>query len=186
LTQPLSSNSAENATAVPAEEEKVSSAYVAWNSQPIVTDNDTIAEPSYRGVDVKNEAQSFEQNVSESLRAGLAKADVIRAGAKIRGRSSEALTENERCAAEILEQHYRTMLGELKSDVGNNSAPRHGESSLGAFGIGDFTPPATDAKILAGAADLLRKMSTLQIEPDEADRLLNLITEIQFGPRTAR
>jgi hypothetical protein len=172
---------------VPAEEGKiVSSAYLVWNSQPVVRDSDTIADLSYRGVDMKDQTPSFEKNVSESLRAGLAKADVIRAGAKIRGRSSEALTENERRAAEILEQHYRSMMEELKSDVANNSVPRYGESSLGAFGIGDFTPPVADAKTLAGAADLLRKMSTLQIEPDEADRLLNLITEIQFGPRTAR
>lgn len=172
---------------MPAEEGKiVASAYMVWNSQPVVRDSDTIADLAYPGVDMKDHTPSFEQNVSESLRAGLAKADVIRAGAKIRGRSGEALTENERRAAEVLEQHYRSMLKELKSDVTNNAVPRYVESSLGAFGIGDFTAPAADPKTLAGAADLLRKMSTLQIEPDEADRLLNLITEIQFGPRTVR
>jgi hypothetical protein len=129
----------------------------------------------------------FQEHVSDSIRAGLAKSDVIRAGAKVRGHSKEPLTEKERRAAEVLADHYQAMLVSLKSHTeGSASAEMFDESTLSAFGGSDFAPPAPDPETLANAVRLLQKLRNGKIGPNEADRLLALITEIQFGRRTTK
>jgi len=167
----------------------MASGYLLWNSQPVARESDTIPYlASFGGLDMSNQAATrFEDHVSDSIRAGLAKADVIRAGAKVRGRASEALTDKERQAAEVLQRHYRQMLAVIQAQPeGAQSGTAHAESTLGAFGGGDFASPPIDPATLAAAADLLQKMSCTQIAPAEADHLLALITEIQFGPRTSK